>query len=234
MARSRIGASSAAAIAPSRPERRRAAVVLGQQRHHLVGPVARALLDERADLEVLPRAHGLGQHPVGHVADQHVLEGELALAGEPALGAGGEDVLLLEHGERSPELPALRLGQRRQRGLPERSPHHGGLLHEAPLEGVEGIEARGQHGLHGVGQLGGAEVALGHPARHLLREERVPAGALHDLRPPRRRHRGSARPPARACTRRPADRGAAAWPSGAPPPSRDAGRAARRARGRRA
>jgi hypothetical protein len=77
-------------------ERGRPAVVLGEQRDHLVAPVARALLDERADLEVLPRAHGLGEHPVGHVADQHVLEGHLALAHERPLHGRPEDVLLLK------------------------------------------------------------------------------------------------------------------------------------------
>ena len=77
-------------------ERRRAPVVLGEQRHHLVGAVAGALLDEGAHLEVLPRADRLGEHPVGHVADQHVLEGELPLAAQRPLDGGDEDVLLLQ------------------------------------------------------------------------------------------------------------------------------------------
>ena len=92
-------------------QRRGAAVVLGEQRHHLVAAVAGALLEEGADLVVLSRAHRLGQHPVGHVADQHVLEGQLALAGQPALGAGGEDVLVLEREQHRRQVAALGLGQ---------------------------------------------------------------------------------------------------------------------------
>ena len=77
-----------------------AAIVLGQQRHHLVGALARAILDESSDLEVLAGADGLGQHAVGHVADEHVLEGQLGLAGQAAALAGHDDVLLLQGGER--------------------------------------------------------------------------------------------------------------------------------------
>ena len=44
---------------------------------------ARSRMNSR-DLDVLPAAHRLGQHRVGDVADQDVLEGVLALAGEPA------------------------------------------------------------------------------------------------------------------------------------------------------
>jgi hypothetical protein len=81
-------------------QRGRAAGVLGEQCHHLVGAVAGALLHERAHLEVLVGAHRLGQHPVGHVADQHVLERELGLARQTTALAGHDDVLLLQRGER--------------------------------------------------------------------------------------------------------------------------------------
>jgi hypothetical protein len=37
--------------------------VLGEQGHDLVGPVAGALLDDRADLEVLAGANDLGSIP---------------------------------------------------------------------------------------------------------------------------------------------------------------------------
>ena len=76
---------------------RRPAVVLGQQRHHLVRAVARPLLQEPAHLEVLARPDRLGEHLVGHVADQHVLERQLGLAPLAlAGGLGDDDVLLLE------------------------------------------------------------------------------------------------------------------------------------------
>ena len=59
-------------------QQRGTAVVLGEDRDHLVGAVAGAVLDEPADLVVLRAADRLGQHPVGDVADQHVLERVLA------------------------------------------------------------------------------------------------------------------------------------------------------------
>ncbi len=74
-------------------QRRRAAVVLGEQGHHLVAAVAGPLLEKGADLVVLARAHRLGQHPVGHVAHQHVLESELALPRATRFALGREDVL---------------------------------------------------------------------------------------------------------------------------------------------
>ena len=63
-------------------QRGSAAVVLGQQGDDLLRALAGAVLDEASDLEVLPCPNRLGQHPVGHVADQHVLEGQLRLARE--------------------------------------------------------------------------------------------------------------------------------------------------------
>ncbi len=54
--------------------------VLGQQRDDLVRALAGTVLEEAADVEVLARADGLGQHPVGDVADQDVLERVLPLA----------------------------------------------------------------------------------------------------------------------------------------------------------
>ena len=162
-------------------ERGRAAVVLGQQRNHLLGPVSGAIFDEGADLVVLSRTDGLGQHAVGHVADQDVLEGQLALAGQPALRPGREDVLLLQREQGAFEIAALRVGERGQRALPERAPHHRGLLHEPALERLQGVQARGEDALHGVGQLAGVHAAaLGDPAGHLLGEQRVAARALDD------------------------------------------------------
>ena len=89
-----------------------------------------------ADLDVLPAADRLRQHRVGDVADQHVLERVLALAGEPAAGAGDEQVLLLERGERLAEVEPL-LGRRRgERSLPE------GLAHHRRLTGAGGARRR--------------------------------------------------------------------------------------------
>src|ERR671924_2420682 len=113
---------------PLAAERGGPAVVLGEQRHHLVRAVSGTPLDERADLEVLPRPYRLGQHPVGDVADQHVLERQLTLPGEPRARSRNEDVLLLEAAERATQVPALRPGELRERALPECPSHHGRLL----------------------------------------------------------------------------------------------------------
>ena len=139
---------------PSRAERGGAAVVLGQQRDHLVGAVAGALLDEAADLEVLARAHRLGQHPVGDVADQHVLERELALAraGCPRRPGRG----CPSPGARSARRSRSRLSSwatRGQRARPERAPDDRRLLDEPALERLERVEPGREHRLHAVGQL---------------------------------------------------------------------------------
>ena len=161
-------------------ERRRPPVVLREQRDALIAAVAGAVLQEGAHLEMLPRADRLGEHSVRHVADQHVLEGELPLATHrPPLDGGDEDVLLLQRHERVAQVPTLRGGQSGQRALGERAPDHRCLLHQPALEGVERVKPRGQHRLHGVWQLRRLDAALlRNPAGHLLGEQRVAAGAL--------------------------------------------------------
>ena len=94
------------------PERGGAAVVVGEHGQHLGRAIARSLLEEGADLEVPARAHGLGQHAVGHVADQHVLEAELTLPLHVALAGRHEDLLLLQRGERAAKVLALGVGER--------------------------------------------------------------------------------------------------------------------------
>jgi hypothetical protein len=163
-------------------ERRGTAVMLGQQRDDLVGAVTGTLLDEAADLEVLLTADGLREHSVCDVADQDVLERELALVGKPPAGVRHDDVLVLQRGQRFPELTVAVLRDRRQRPLPERAADHRRMLHEQTLEWLQRVEARRKERLHGVGQLG--HVARGlflQPANHLLGEERVASRSLgHD------------------------------------------------------
>ena len=65
-------------------ERRGSAVMLGEQRRDALAVRPEAALDDAGDLEVLPRADGARKRRVGHVADQRMLEGELALPGEAA------------------------------------------------------------------------------------------------------------------------------------------------------
>ena len=162
-----------------------AAVVLGEHGDDLVGPVARAGLDEAPHLEVLRAPHRLGQHPVRDVANQDVLEGVLRLAGELCAAARGDDeVLLLERHERVVQVEPRFARDAGHRSLPEGAPDHRRLLNELALVRLEGVEARGEQRLDGARQLRRLDRALlGEHARHLLGEERVAAGAGgHSLR----------------------------------------------------
>ena len=133
---------------------------------------------------------------------------------------------------------------RRGRGPPRSPPsrarppgtcaHHRRLLHEQALERLERVEPGREHRLDGVRQLRRLDRALlGDPARHLLGEERVPAGALRHRRDhlvalgQERAHERAAVLVAQRA------RASAGWPSAARRPSSAAGRAARRAPGRR-
>ncbi|CAA9583896.1 MAG: hypothetical protein AVDCRST_MAG88-3679 [uncultured Thermomicrobiales bacterium] len=154
-------------------------VVLGQQRHHLLGAVARPLLEEATDLEVLATAHRLGKHPVGHVPDEHVLEGQLPLSRQAPFGARRQDVLLLEGRQGIAEAAPLLLGQGRKRALPEGPADHRRLLYQAPLEGLECVEPGRQHAHHRVRQLVRRRgVFLLQAPDHLLGEQRVATGSL--------------------------------------------------------
>ena len=162
-----------------RTERRRAAVVLRKQRHHLVTALARAAFDEHAHLEVLARAHRLGQHRVGDVADQHVLEGELLLVGEAAAIAGNDQVLVAQRRQRRLQLPSVSCGDRGQHTLPEGASNDRRVRDQLALERLERVQARGQQPLHRVRELGRAGRSfLGEALHHLLGEQRVPFGAL--------------------------------------------------------
>ncbi len=165
-----------------------AAVVLGQQRHHLVGAVAGALLDEAPDLEVLAAAHRLGEHPVGHVADQHVLEGQLALARQARLRARAR-------GCPSPGGPTAPSPRSRPSssasGASEPSqnvrPTTAACCTSRRSNGLERVEARGQHRLHGVGQLGDRRRPPPRPGA--APSPRRTAGCRRSARPPAARAR---------------------------------------------
>ena len=103
-------------------------------------------------------ADRLGQHPVGHVADQHVLERQLALAGELALERRrDEDVLLLERDER---LGPGRARPRSASGPSEPSqnvrPTTAACCTSRRSNGSSESRRAASTRLHGVGQLGGA------------------------------------------------------------------------------
>ena len=148
--------------------------MLGEQRDHLLDPLAGTGLDEARDLEVLLGAHGPGQHLVGRVADQRVLERKLGLAGKRNALAGDDDVLVPQRPQCRGEVSPLGRGDRGQGALPERPPDHGGVSEQATLEGLERVQACRQQRLDGRGQLGGVRAFLLRQApNHLLGEQRV-------------------------------------------------------------
>ena len=163
-------------------QRRGAPVVLGEQGHDLVGAVTRALLDVTRNLEVAARANRLRKHAVGDVADQDVLERELALTRESATAAQGDhQLLLLERAQCVGKVGALLLRKRGQRSRPERAPTDRRMLDQPTLERGKRVEPRGEYSLDGVRQV--AVLALLDEAlHHLLGEQRIAPGALGDKR----------------------------------------------------
>ena len=133
------------------------------------------------DLEVLPSADRARQGRVGDVANERVLERELALAGERGSTAdGGEQSLSTSAASgRSTPTPPSELADGL---LPEALTDDRGGLQQPPLVGVERVEAGRQHRVDAVGQLPDAgALLLAKPVDHLLGEQRVAAGPVRDL-----------------------------------------------------
>ena len=187
------------------------------------------------DLEVLARPDRLGEHPVGDVADQHVLEGQLALAGQrgsrrPGRGCPSPGATISARSSSRWSLPASGASEPSQNVRPD----DGRLLDEAALERVERVEPGRQHGLDGVGQLGRPRRAR--PRRSGAPSPRRTAGCRRSARRPpggtvspagqQRGHERSRLLGGQRLEHEPA------WPSRARRPSSGGGRAARRAPGR--
>ena len=180
-----ISSTSAPSSAGLLAQGRGPAEVLRQQRDDLVGALAGALLDVAADLEVLAAANRARQHAVGDVADQHVLERELALARQPhAAALRHDDVLLLEAHQR---IPACR-HRRGPRGRRARPPRRCG---RRPPRAARG-SARAARASRAARPAGSARSRAARTAR---RSTRRPAGA------PSPRRRTGSRPRARRSPR---------------------------------
>ena len=180
---------------------------------------------KRATSKCFWRAHRLGQHLVGDVADQRVLERKLA-ARPPSRAA-----VAARRGGPSRAAPRSAAAGRRPRrrataaSAPSQkvAPDHRGVREQAPLERLERVQPRREQPLHGGRQLGRARaVLLCQAAHHLLGEQRVAARrARRPPRPRRRRrlaHAAAARRSARASRSRRAGRGTASSQSRRTPP----------------
>ena len=193
-----------------------------------------------ADLEVLARAHGPRQHPVGDVADQDVLERVLALAGKPHRR---------RRGRRCPSPEARRAARWSSRvGLratavsaPSQKvrPTTAACCTSRRSHRLERVETRGQQGLDRVRQLdhapppassqGGAPSPRRTAGCRLRARRPRPTTPSAEL--PSRQQRADQLPGLLARQRVEEDRGRV---RGGPRPSSCAARAARRAPGRAA
>ena len=139
--------------------------VLGE--HHGVALAGR--LQPLAGEEVAERAVGVGEHPVGGLADQRVAEAEAGVAG------GGDHLLLGEGAE-----PGVGPEPAEERGdalLPEGLAEDAGGAEDAALLDVERLQAGLHDGQHRLGE--GRALPLGDGPDQLLEEEGVAVGPLH-------------------------------------------------------
>ena len=139
-------------------ERCGSAPMLGEEGGNTLPVRSEAALDDAGELEVLPRADGTRERLVGHVPDQGMLEGELALSGDPARRRGGEQILIDQGGERPVDRHSS--GELSDDPVPEALADDRGGLQEAALVGPECIEACRKHRVDAVGELPGGAVLL--------------------------------------------------------------------------
>ena len=133
--------------------------MLGDHRDHALGAVGGPLGDERPDLGVLARPDRLRQRRVGDVADQHVLEGVLALAGEPA-ARGRHDQVLVRAATRASSAQVEPVVARvADRALPEGLADDRGACSTRRSGARQRVEPGREHRVDGLGQRLGARCA---------------------------------------------------------------------------
>ena len=165
----------------------------------------------------------LRQPIVGDVADEDVLEVELAVAGDASTRLAGRMKSRRSSASSASARPLAAAGEMRNGALPEDASDDGGLLRDALLPARERVEARADQCLqalgHGVGRLEPQPRSRGgrvgqHPNR-LLEEERVSARFLEQDAAYRAVSAARRRPGARAARRSPSLRAARARARGA-------------------
>ena len=103
---------------------------------------------------MLAGPRGAGKHPVGDVADEDVLEGQLGLAGQPPSLAGHDELALGQRVQRCLQVGVLGLGDGRECRCPERAADDGRLLEQPALERRQPVQARGEQALDRGRQVG--------------------------------------------------------------------------------
>ncbi len=154
---------------------------MGEHLGLVLGPAER--LDPLGGAPVLLRPLRTRDLPVGDVADQHVPERVLRLAGDRRCARTLDELLALERVKSSSSAcQRVTPSTACDRAEPEHLPDDGRVLEQPLLRFGERVEPRGDDPLHRLGQLDDV-AALGEHARVLLGVQRVAAGAREQLRP---------------------------------------------------
>ena len=125
--------------------------MVGEQVGELALPLAGGRLDPGGDVRVRACAVATRQRSVRDIARQHVLEEELALAGDPRSELREHQLAVLEPPERVVRELVPVVEQLRDRTAPEDASHDRRGQERAPLDRRQKVDARREHGLDGVG-----------------------------------------------------------------------------------
>ena len=128
---------------------------------------------------------------VGNIANKHVPERVLALAGDGAAARTAHELASLERVHAILDLKAVAVADRRQSARPEDLSHDCGVLEQLLVVHIEGVEPRGDDPLHGSGKLELLPSTLGDHACELLGVKRVSTRALEQQRLHFRREHGT-------------------------------------------
>src|SRR5438067_9654865 len=160
-------------------ELERALVVMRDRLGVVFGTAER--LDPLGGSPVLLRAISARDLAVRDVADERVLEGELALAGDRRATGALDELLALERVQSSFER-SFAAANRYQPAEPEHLADYRRILEQRLLHRRKRVEPRGDDPLHVLGERQLLRVVLVEHAHELLGVERIAAGTLEERR----------------------------------------------------
>jgi hypothetical protein len=139
-------------------------------------------LDPFCGANVLVRALRPRDLPVRDVPDDDVAEGVLRLPLDGRAAFAPHELLPRERPQVQIEQTSVGVADRRERTGPEHLPDDGGVLKQSLLVGRQRVEARRDDPLHGLGHVSCELAPLRVHPRELLGVERIPTGAVQQLR----------------------------------------------------
>ena len=176
---------------------------------------ASTVLEVARDRAVELPAARARHRPVRAVADQHVLEAVLDVAGDLALWVPDDQPAVLERVQRVDHTVGRHHGG--EHVAPEGVPDHRGVEQHRPRARRERVDPRRDRREHGRRQLLGPGL-VGDRGRELLEEQRVPLAGGHDALDRRRAHLGEQRRgDGHGFVRRERSSGSVVWPIMPPP-----------------